>query len=229
MLPASHRGRLVAPAVATARAFAEYRAWLEGRWRPCRRTPRWAATVHRVPPRGRPGAVHARTSCSRWVGRSGSAPWRSRRSSSSATARCRRCRSSADQAAQMATSATDEAAIRTFLEANDLLTVPAWMRHYRNLPLPAYLAPLSFLGVTDDLTSETRLKEDGYSYIRVPSPEPALLLSVDGARPAADHRPRGRARPLFPARVCRGRTRTRSGATTTTPARTKASASTPRR
>lgn len=90
-----------------------------------------------------------------------------------------------DQAAQVAKSAADEAGIRAFLEANDLLTVPARIRHYRNLPLPAYLAPLSFLGVTDDLTSETRLEEDGYSYIRVPSPDlPYFYLST-----ARDPRP----------------------------------------
>jgi uncharacterized protein (DUF885 family) len=90
-----------------------------------------------------------------------------------------------DQAAQIAKSANDEAAIRAFLEANDLLTVPARIRHYRNLPLPAYLAPLSFLGVTDDLTSESRLEEDGYSYIRVPSPDlPYFYLST-----ARDPRP----------------------------------------
>ncbi len=90
-----------------------------------------------------------------------------------------------DQAAQVAKSAKDEAAIRAFLEANELLTVPAWTRHYLNLPLPAYLAPLSFLGVTDDLTSETRLKDDGYSYIRVPSATlPYFYLST-----ARDPRP----------------------------------------
>ena len=90
-----------------------------------------------------------------------------------------------DQAAQIAKSAKDEAAIRAFLEAHDLLTVPSWMRHYLNLPLPAYLAPIAFLGVTDDLTSEMRLKEDGYSYIRVPGPNlPYFYLST-----ARDPRP----------------------------------------
>jgi hypothetical protein len=90
-----------------------------------------------------------------------------------------------DQASQIAKSAKDEAAIRSFLASNDLLTVPSWTRHYLNLPLPPYLAPLAFLGVTDDLTSETRLKEDGYSYIRVPGPNlPYFYLST-----ARDPRP----------------------------------------
>ena len=65
------------------------------------------------------------------------------------------------QAAQIARSAADEAAIRDFLESRDLLTVPAWVKHYLNLPLPAYLAPISFLGVTDDLTGPSRLDQNG--------------------------------------------------------------------
>jgi uncharacterized protein (DUF885 family) len=36
--------------------------------------------------------------------------------------------------------------------------------------LPAYVEPFEELGVTDDLTSATRLKENGASYIRKPSP-----------------------------------------------------------
>ena len=90
-----------------------------------------------------------------------------------------------DQAAQIAASAAQEQAIRVFLERERLLTVPAWMQHYLNLPLPAYLAPLSFIGVTDDLTSSTRLTENGISYIREPSPAlPYFYLSI-----ARDPRP----------------------------------------
>ena len=43
------------------------------------------------------------------------------------------------------------------------------MKHYRNLPLPEYLQALAGLGVTDDLTSPSRLDQDGISYIRPPS------------------------------------------------------------
>ncbi|MEJ2257909.1 MAG: DUF885 family protein [Woeseiaceae bacterium] len=78
-----------------------------------------------------------------------------------------------------------EREIRAFLEAHDLMTVPEWLRHYRNCPLPDYLAPLAFLGVTDDLTSETRLDEDACSYISEPSPDlPYFYLSA-----ARDPRP----------------------------------------
>jgi len=76
-----------------------------------------------------------------------------------------------DQAAQMKQEVIEEEKAREFLEAKNILTVPGWMKHYRNLPLPAYLAPLSFMGVADDLTSDTRLDEDGVSYIKPPHPD----------------------------------------------------------
>jgi hypothetical protein len=76
-----------------------------------------------------------------------------------------------DQATQMAQEEFWEGAARRFLEAKSILTVPSGMKHYRNLPLPSYLEPLSFMGVADDLTSDTRLEEDGVSYIKPPSPD----------------------------------------------------------
>jgi Bacterial protein of unknown function (DUF885) len=76
-----------------------------------------------------------------------------------------------DQATQMAQEEFWEGAARRFLEAKNILTVPGWMKHYRNLPLPPYIEPLSFMGVTDDLTSDNRLDEDGVSYIKQPSPD----------------------------------------------------------
>ena len=76
-----------------------------------------------------------------------------------------------DQAAQMEREVIEEENARKFLEAKNILTVPAWVKHYRNLPLPAYIEPLTFMGVTDDLTSATRLDEDGISYIKPPSPD----------------------------------------------------------
>ena len=76
-----------------------------------------------------------------------------------------------DQATQMAQEEFWEGAARRFLEAKNILTVPGWMKHYRNLPLPPYVEPLSFMGVTDDLTSDTRLDEDGISYIKQPAPD----------------------------------------------------------
>ena len=74
------------------------------------------------------------------------------------------------QAAQMDREKTDEEDIRALLAKQHLLTVPGWMKHYRNLPLPDYVAPFESLGVTDDLTGPTRLDQDGTSYIRAPNP-----------------------------------------------------------
>jgi len=76
-----------------------------------------------------------------------------------------------DQQAQIEREAIEEQKAREFLEAKNILTVPGWVKHYRNLPLPAYLEPLAFMGVADDLTSATRLDEDGISYIKRPTPE----------------------------------------------------------
>ena len=76
-----------------------------------------------------------------------------------------------DQAAQMKREEELEHEVRRFLEAKNIMSVPNWMRHYRNLPLPPYVEPLAFMGVTDDLTSANRLDQDGISYIKVPSPD----------------------------------------------------------
>ena len=76
-----------------------------------------------------------------------------------------------DQLTQMKQEAIDEEKARKFLEDKNILTVPGWVKHYRNLPLPAYIEPLAFMGVADDLTSATRLDEDGISYIKPPAPD----------------------------------------------------------
>jgi uncharacterized protein (DUF885 family) len=90
-----------------------------------------------------------------------------------------------DQAAQIAAEARMEADTRTFLGEHGILTVPAWMRHYRNLPIPDYLKPLAHMGVTDDLTDAGRLGEDAVSYIWPPSP----ALGYFGLSIAKDPRP----------------------------------------
>ena len=86
---------------------------------------------------------------------------------------------------QVQASLLRENEIRTFLQSQELVTVPDWLMHYRNRPIPDYLEPLSFMGVTDDLTSANRLDEDAYSYIREPAPDlPYFRLSA-----ARDPRP----------------------------------------
>jgi hypothetical protein len=78
-----------------------------------------------------------------------------------------------------------EKEIRAFLESRELMTVPDWLKHYRSRLMPAHLEPLAFMGVTDDLTSESRLDEDAYRYIGEPSADlPYFALSA-----ARDPRP----------------------------------------
>ena len=94
-----------------------------------------------------------------------------------------------DIQAQIDRSRRMEGRIRQFLEKHQLMTVPAWLKHYLNRPLPDYLAPLAFMGVTDDLTSETRLDEHAISYIPDPSPDLPYfhLASAQDPRPLIVH------------------------------------------
>jgi uncharacterized protein (DUF885 family) len=91
--------------------------------------------------------------------------------------------------AQIAAEKAAEDKVRGFLTDQQILTVPAWMKHYHNLLLPAYLEPFQDLGVTDDLTGPSRLDEDGTSYIRVPSPNLGFfnLSTAHDPRPILVH------------------------------------------
>jgi uncharacterized protein (DUF885 family) len=77
----------------------------------------------------------------------------------------------ANEGAQVARQKLDEGAVRKYLDEKGLLTFPEWLNHYWNQSLPAYLEALPELGVTDDLTGPSRLKENATSYIRPPSPK----------------------------------------------------------
>ncbi|MGB2869053.1 MAG: DUF885 family protein, partial [Bacteroidota bacterium] len=90
---------------------------------------------------------------------------------------------------QIAQSRLDEESIRNFLETRNIMTVPADMKHYFNRVLPPHVAPLSHMGVTDDLTSETRLSEDGISYVVQPSPKLSFFrrASAQDPRPLIIH------------------------------------------
>lgn len=91
--------------------------------------------------------------------------------------------------AQVVAERQDEAAVRLFLSAQRLLTVPDDLPHYRNRLLPDYLEPLTFLGMTDDLTSPARREDDAVSYIRAPRPDlPYFYLSTaQDTRPIVVH------------------------------------------
>ena len=93
------------------------------------------------------------------------------------------------QEAQIDREKTDEEQIRSLLTKEHLLTIPSWMKHYRNLPLPAFVIPFESLTVTDDLTGPSRLDQDGTSYIRVPSPNLGFfnLSTARDPRPIIAH------------------------------------------
>lgn len=78
----------------------------------------------------------------------------------------------ASVADQVADEARLEQQVRDFYDGEGLLSQPSSLGHYLTAPMPGYLAPLAWLGVTDDLTFEGRLDEDGVSY--TPDPQPSL-------------------------------------------------------
>ncbi|WP_370941859.1 DUF885 family protein [Amycolatopsis sp. cg5] len=77
-----------------------------------------------------------------------------------------------------------ELEIRRFYEEHDLLSQPETLRRYLLTPMPDYLAPLSSLGVTDDLTSASRVGDDAFRYI----PEPRADLPYFEIAGAVDPR-----------------------------------------
>jgi hypothetical protein len=91
----------------------------------------------------------------------------------------------ASAAEQVAGEAAAEAEVRRFYESGDLLSQPDGLRRYLNAELPAYLAPLRFLGVCDDLTDEYRLDQDGVSYVPPPGPELPYFYAANARDPRA--------------------------------------------
>ena len=77
-----------------------------------------------------------------------------------------------------------ENSVRSFYESEDLLTQPETLKHYLNAPMPDYLRPIRWLGVTDDLTDSSRLNVNGISYV----PDPNLNLPYFYAANARDPR-----------------------------------------
>lgn len=57
-----------------------------------------------------------------------------------------------------------ELAMREYLVSHGILSVPAEIQHYHDRAIPPYVAPLGFLGVTDDLTGPSRLDQNATSY-----------------------------------------------------------------
>jgi len=90
---------------------------------------------------------------------------------------------------QLSRAKIEEENIRAFLEENDIMTVPKSLPHYISVKVPGHLAPLAYMGVMDDLTSESRLKDTAVTYIHDPSPDLPYfsLSSAQDPRPLILH------------------------------------------
>jgi hypothetical protein len=88
-------------------------------------------------------------------------------------------------AEQAAAEADAELAVRRFYEDRRLLTQPDTLRHYRTHPLPAYLAPIAWCGVADDLTGPGRLDEDGSAFFPPPGPDLPYFYAANAHDPRA--------------------------------------------
>ena len=75
------------------------------------------------------------------------------------------------QEEQIKREAEQEQEIRDFLEKKGVLSVPAWVQHYKFMPMPGYLDALSGFGEADDFTGPSRLKDSCVRYINPPSPK----------------------------------------------------------
>ncbi len=90
-----------------------------------------------------------------------------------------------DVGSQVDREVRDELAVRSFYEQHGLLTQPGSLRHYGTAPLPAYVRPLSWLGVTNDLTSPSRLGDDAVSYVPAPAPDLPYFYLANARDPRA--------------------------------------------
>ena len=91
----------------------------------------------------------------------------------------------ADAGEQVRAQARDEEAVRRFYAGRGLLSQPQSLRRYLTMPMPAYLEPLGFLGVADDLTGPGRLTEDGVAYTPPPRPDLPYFRAANARDPRA--------------------------------------------
>lgn len=94
-----------------------------------------------------------------------------------------------DVEAQVASGERAEIAIRQYLVTHGILSVPTYVKHYHDRSVPPYVAALSFLGVTDDLTGPSRLDQDSSSYKGDPTKAKGFfsLVTAMDTRPLMVH------------------------------------------
>jgi hypothetical protein len=88
-------------------------------------------------------------------------------------------------AEQARAEAAAEERVRRFYEQQGLLSQPASLRRYLVRPMPAYLEPLRFLGMADELTGPGRLDEDGVAYTPEPGPGLPYFYAANARDPRA--------------------------------------------
>jgi hypothetical protein len=86
---------------------------------------------------------------------------------------------------QIAQATEDEIAIRGFLEDNNIMSVPDWLKHYLYCQTPPEVKALAHMGVATDFTSDNRLDQNSSRYI----PEPSAELPYFYRTMAQDPRP----------------------------------------
>ena len=87
------------------------------------------------------------------------------------------------QEEQIANERRDEEAVRKYLAAKHILTVPSWMQHYTWQSMPAYLKALEGTAEADDFTSPIRLHDNGVRYMNPPSPRAGYFALADAKDP----------------------------------------------
>jgi len=85
--------------------------------------------------------------------------------------------------------ASDERAIREFLNARGILSLPQGIPHYTLRPMPEYLWAVSRFGETDDFTGPSRLKDDSVRYVEPPSAKMGFFwrATAEDPRPITVH------------------------------------------
>lgn len=85
--------------------------------------------------------------------------------------------------AQIAREEAQELEIREFYEAEGILSQPESLGRYLVAEMPPYLGPLHWLGVSDDLTSDTRLDIDSVSYMPRPTADLPYFYAANARDP----------------------------------------------
>ncbi len=90
-----------------------------------------------------------------------------------------------DGAAQSAAQVEAEAEVRAFYETSGLLTQHDDHPRYLTRLVPDHLAPITFLGVADDLTDEHRMDQDAVAYFPSPGPDLPYFYAANARDPRA--------------------------------------------